>query len=708
MGSESIRILSSELVVPPPEQENVDFGYFDSPPQRRLQTETAGDGHSFKSILTSRNGDVFVNWQAALPQPGRYEVAVFVPGTHATTRAARYFVHGIVGRDDPAEAIVNQSLHFDAWVPLGIYEFDPLRNSETFVDAQNVSVEQPPQEIAFDAVRWRLIPEGAEELTWIWPVLDEPHIIGHPFNEPRPSFGANKLHEGVDLRAGLGARIVAAVPGTVKKLHRWNPPNRRGADAYGNHVIIEQTPGGYEVLYAHFNDFAPGLREGQQIAQGQVIGFAGSTGNSTAAHLHVTVAHPIRGLDGYVFPKVLDPTAFLLGTGGEGTSSGGAIEPGDAAIVGVSNQAVVNQLFKIAPELGLEGWPLIERLGWQDLAVPSPNRNLAFERNRLNANPGGVSEADWSFIRQKVEELYQALQFARMPEGLRALPGVHGPADPGDFAWIDRDRHNIKAVQQSGVEAVKVLVPEIQAETIRQLAALPRVRFILARLFCKLDASRGATMAERVEFFLSQVDPVAAGANGPLARVFNAGVRYFEVHSEPNLTGEGLFSNWRDGREFADFFIQVAARLRNRYRGARFGFPGLSPGPDIPGRRAASERFLSEAAAALRDADFLGTHVYWGGDGSTVADALRELDAFLRAHPDKIVLLTEFSNNAQGVSKDAKGDQYREFYQGLKNLPPNLGAAFAFCLSSTGEFQHETWVEKGGGLSGIFGRLGLQ
>jgi murein DD-endopeptidase MepM/ murein hydrolase activator NlpD len=116
------------------------------------------------------------------------------------------------------------------------------------------------------------------------------------------------------------------------------PPNRRGATPI-NHV--HRAAGGYEVLYAHFNDFAPGLREGQQIAQGQVIGFAGSTGNSTAAHLHVT--WPIRSAGWTaMFPVLGRP--FLLGTGGEAPAR--AARGAGRRDRGAGNQAVVER-FKI-------------------------------------------------------------------------------------------------------------------------------------------------------------------------------------------------------------------------------------------------------------------------------------------------------------------------------------------------------------------------
>jgi murein DD-endopeptidase MepM/ murein hydrolase activator NlpD len=698
----------TEVIVSPPSVENRDFGYFDSPPVRRLQARTARDGHVFQSILTSPNGDVFVNWRPAQLAAGRYEVAVFVPSRNATTTLAKYFVHGIVGRSDPEEHVVNQSVLFDTWAVLGAFDFDPARNPDIFVDAQNASIEAPPQEIAYDAVRWRPIVAGGQEIPWVWPVLDEQRIIGHPFNEPRPSFGANHLHEGADIRAGLGKRVVAAVAGTVITVHRWDG-TLRGSNAYGNHVVVEQDPvGGYKQLYAHLNDFVPGLREGQHVAAGQMLGFAGSTGNSTRAHLHVSLTHPTLGLDGYVLPKVLDPAPYLLNSViTPGASMGGIGSTASGTTTTITNQDAINQLFKLAPSLGMDGALLLDRLNWNDLAVPSQNRNLDFDRNRLKTKPAGIGDAEWGQVVAKLNELFAPLAFARMPEGFHALPGVHGPADPGDFAWTDNGERGINGVRQSGVQAVKVLVPEIQGATLQKLMGLSNVKFVMARLFAKMDARRGATMPERVQAFLNDVDPVPAGDNGPMMRAFKAGVRYFEVHNEPNLSDEGLGINWNDGREFADFFTQVVARLRQRFHGAKFGFPGCSPGDAIPGRREVMDRFLMEAAAAVRLADFMCCHVYWGGDGSTPDTALRQLEQFCRKYPDKIVLLTEFSHNGGGIDKAVKGDQYRDFYRAIQTMPPNLGAAFSFCLSSTGTFQAETWIEKNGTLSGIVPKLGL-
>jgi len=84
-------------------------------------------------------------------------------------------------------------------------------------------------------------------------------------------------HKGVDYAAPTGTPIHATADGTVK-FSGWQ-------NGYGN-VVILQHHGKFSTLYAHQNKIAPGLKVGDKVSQGQLIGYVGSTGWSTGPHLH--------------------------------------------------------------------------------------------------------------------------------------------------------------------------------------------------------------------------------------------------------------------------------------------------------------------------------------------------------------------------------------------------------------------------------------
>lgn len=92
-----------------------------------------------------------------------------------------------------------------------------------------------------------------------------------------PILGYTRQHAGIDFAAPHGTRIMAASDGVVQFAGV-----QRG---YGNVVVIEH-PNRIETLYAHMSGFAPGIRKGAKVAQGDIIGYVGSTGWSTGPHLH--------------------------------------------------------------------------------------------------------------------------------------------------------------------------------------------------------------------------------------------------------------------------------------------------------------------------------------------------------------------------------------------------------------------------------------
>ena len=95
-----------------------------------------------------------------------------------------------------------------------------------------------------------------------------------------PILGYNKMHRGTDFAAPSGTPIMASGSGTVTRA-RW-------CGGGGNCVKIKHNST-YETIYAHMKSFAKGIREGQKVKQGQIIGYVGSTGMSTGPHLHYEV-----------------------------------------------------------------------------------------------------------------------------------------------------------------------------------------------------------------------------------------------------------------------------------------------------------------------------------------------------------------------------------------------------------------------------------
>jgi murein DD-endopeptidase MepM/ murein hydrolase activator NlpD len=95
-----------------------------------------------------------------------------------------------------------------------------------------------------------------------------------------PVLGFTRAHKGVDFRAPTGTPIPAAGAGRVIA-RSYN----RG---HGNFVKIRHN-GSFETLYAHMSRFAKGVNVGTNVRQGQIIGYAGSTGYSTGPHLQYEI-----------------------------------------------------------------------------------------------------------------------------------------------------------------------------------------------------------------------------------------------------------------------------------------------------------------------------------------------------------------------------------------------------------------------------------
>lgn len=114
--------------------------------------------------------------------------------------------------------------------------------------------------------------------TYIWPLPG--YSPGSAYGwRMHPIYHEMRFHAGEDIGAPTGTPILAADSGVAAVY----PDNGNG---YGNYIMINHG-GGRVTLYAHMSAFA--ISNGASVTQGQVIGYVGSTGNSTGPHLHFEV-----------------------------------------------------------------------------------------------------------------------------------------------------------------------------------------------------------------------------------------------------------------------------------------------------------------------------------------------------------------------------------------------------------------------------------
>ncbi len=129
--------------------------------------------------------------------------------------------------------------------------------------------------------------------TWMrWPSYTSVLTSSYGMRTDPVSGKIYRLHAGCDVGASYGTAIWAAAAGTVISAG-WN-------GGYGNCVMINHG-NGYTTVYGHMSRIA--VSYGQSVSMGQVIGYVGSTGNSTGPHLHFEIRASSSG-------QSINPMAF--------------------------------------------------------------------------------------------------------------------------------------------------------------------------------------------------------------------------------------------------------------------------------------------------------------------------------------------------------------------------------------------------------------
>ncbi len=123
----------------------------------------------------------------------------------------------------------------------------------------------------------------------IWPVNGM--LLSHFGDRQDPFSGEGAFHTGVDISAVKGTPVRAAADGVVEHAE-WS------SGGYGRLVVIDHG-NGIQTWYAHLSGFE--VIPGQEIRQGEILGYSGATGRATSAHLHFEVRRHGNPVDPYPY-----------------------------------------------------------------------------------------------------------------------------------------------------------------------------------------------------------------------------------------------------------------------------------------------------------------------------------------------------------------------------------------------------------------------
>jgi murein DD-endopeptidase MepM/ murein hydrolase activator NlpD len=116
-----------------------------------------------------------------------------------------------------------------------------------------------------------------------------------------PIYKIRKFHYGQDFSAPTGTKIYATGDGVVKLV-------KSSRVGFGRHILIGHGFG-YRTIYAHMSKF--NVKKGQRVKRGDVIGYVGNTGTSTAPHLHYEVHHNRKPVNpGFYYFNDLSPEEY--------------------------------------------------------------------------------------------------------------------------------------------------------------------------------------------------------------------------------------------------------------------------------------------------------------------------------------------------------------------------------------------------------------
>ena len=133
-----------------------------------------------------------------------------------------------------------------------------------------------------------------------------PDALVDTFNQARA--GGARRHDAIDIMAPSGTPVVAAAEGVLEKIYF-------SEGGGGKTLYVRSDDGRWIYYYAHLDDYAQGLAEGQRVALGQALGTVGTTGNANpdGPHLHFAI-HRMDPEESWWEGRAINPYPLLAGS----------------------------------------------------------------------------------------------------------------------------------------------------------------------------------------------------------------------------------------------------------------------------------------------------------------------------------------------------------------------------------------------------------
>jgi murein DD-endopeptidase MepM/ murein hydrolase activator NlpD len=241
------------------------YNYFDSPKEARLRKENE-DLQFYYQILEKEMNDVS-KMLAALQErdDNVYRVIFEADPIPATIRTAG------VGGSERYKHILEKGVEKESLIISAHHKIDKLKKQ---MYIQTKSYDEIIQLAQNKDKMWASIPA-------VQPIQNkELKRLASGFGmRMHPIYKVKRMHTGCDFSAPRGTPIYATGDGVVKTV-------RTNFGGYGKEVEIDHGYG-YVTKYAHMDGFA--VKKGQKVKRGELIGYVGNTGASTAPHLHYEV-----------------------------------------------------------------------------------------------------------------------------------------------------------------------------------------------------------------------------------------------------------------------------------------------------------------------------------------------------------------------------------------------------------------------------------